>query len=146
MKNKPAWSGLGYVDLFSGPGMCRLRETGEEIDGSPLIALNSPKPFDSFVFADTSADALRAVRERFRGRQAAVVPETVHGDCNENISEIVSLLPHSHLHLAFLDPTGLHVRFDTIRTLTADRRVDLIISVMDLLDVVRNIKKNVTFH
>jgi three-Cys-motif partner protein len=34
------WPGkLYYVDLFSGPGRCHIRETGEEIDGSPLIAL-----------------------------------------------------------------------------------------------------------
>jgi three-Cys-motif partner protein len=34
------WPGkLYYIDLFSGPGLCRIRETGEELDGSPLIAL-----------------------------------------------------------------------------------------------------------
>lgn len=38
MKNK--WGGrLYYVDLFAGPGRCRIRGTHREIDGSPLVAL-----------------------------------------------------------------------------------------------------------
>jgi len=142
MKGKPAWSGLGYVDLFSGPGMCRLRETGEEIDGSPLLALGSSKPFDSLVFADISRDALHAIEERFKRRNAAIVPMTMPGDCNQNAPKIVSLLPRGHLHLAFLDPTSLDIHFSTIRQLTAERRVDLIVSFMDRIDLVRNIKKN----
>src|SRR5690348_5460979 len=28
-----------YVDLFAGPGRCRIRGTEKELDGSPLIAL-----------------------------------------------------------------------------------------------------------
>ena len=34
------WGGkLAYVDLFSGPGKNVIRETGEEVEGSPLLAL-----------------------------------------------------------------------------------------------------------
>ena len=46
MVGHPQWSaGLIYVDLFAGPGVCRLRDTGERLPGSPLIAANAPKAF-----------------------------------------------------------------------------------------------------
>jgi len=141
MKDKPQWEGLGFIDLFSGPGMCRVRETDEEIDGSPLIALGSPKPFDGFVFADKSADCLDAVEQRFRERKAAVMPELVRGDSNSEVDRIAGLMPPRWLHLAFLDPTGLHIHFDTIARIAEARRVDLIISVMDQLDLLRNIRE-----
>jgi hypothetical protein len=44
MIGNPQWpAGLAYVDLFAGPGICRLKETGRRIPGSTLIAANSPK-------------------------------------------------------------------------------------------------------
>lgn len=139
MKGKPSWRGLGYIDLFCGPGLCRLRDSDEEIDGSPLIALASPKPFDVFVFVDKSRDAIEALEKRFADRCASVVPYTRVGDCNEEIEDIVRELPADFLYLAFIDPTGLHIHFDTIRALVQQRRVDLIISWMDHLDLLRNV-------
>jgi len=35
--------GAAYIDLFAGPGCARIRDTGEIIDGSPLIVLNHEK-------------------------------------------------------------------------------------------------------
>lgn len=139
MKGK--WSGLGYIDIFAGPGMCKIRDTGEEIDGSPLIALASPKRFDAFFFGDKSKDALAALQTRFLAQNAHVLPKLFVGDCNITADTIARALDPSALHLAFIDPTGLHVHFDTIRKLTARHKVDLIISVMDRLDLVRNIQK-----
>ena len=141
MKDKPYWAGLTYVDLFAGPGMCRVRNTGEEIDGSPLIALGSPKPFDEFFFVDTSREAAKALESRFTCRNAHVQPHIYTGDCNREVDKLVRDVPSDHLVLAFVDPTGLHVHFDTIRKLTSGRKVDLIISFMDRLDLVRNVGK-----
>jgi len=137
MKDK--WAGLGYIDLFCGPGLCRLKGSGKEIDGSPLIALETPKPFDLFVFVDKSDDAIRAIEKRLAARAPGVMPLTRVGDANEEIGEIVRCLPRNFLYLAFLDPTGLHIHFETIRCLARQRRVDLIISWMDHLDLLRNV-------
>ena len=142
MKGNSAWTGLGYVDLFAGPGRCKLRDGDEEFDGSPLIALDAPeesKGFDEFVFADMSEIALEAIRSRFRARGASVSPRLFPGDCNRNIAAITEAMSPDHLHLAFLDPTGLHIDFDTVRKLTRGQCVDLIISVMDQIDLLRNI-------
>ncbi len=40
---------LYYVDLFAGPGLCKIRETQKEINGSPLIALLE-NDFDKYYF------------------------------------------------------------------------------------------------
>ena len=46
MVGHPKWpAGLAYVDLFAGPGICKLRESGRRVPGSTLIAANAPKPF-----------------------------------------------------------------------------------------------------
>jgi len=133
------WAGLGYVDLFSGPGMCKVRDTAEEIEGSPLLALGSPRPFDLFAFADVSTDALSAIQRRFEAKGGPSSPLVYAGDCNERIVDVTRDLPTGHLYLAFIDPTGLDVHFETIRALTSHRKVDLIISFMDRLDLIRNI-------
>ena len=40
MGMKNLWAVRTYIDLFAGPGICVIEKTGEEIFGSPLIALN----------------------------------------------------------------------------------------------------------
>jgi three-Cys-motif partner protein len=66
MKGK--WKGLTYVDLFAGPGLCVVEDTGEELRGSPLLALDTKKPFDTILCVeqdDEARDALaRIMRER----------------------------------------------------------------------------------
>lgn len=52
MKDK--WETRTYVDLFSGPGKCVIEGTEEEIDGSPLIALQCEEPFTHYFFNDLS--------------------------------------------------------------------------------------------
>jgi hypothetical protein len=51
---KARWGGrLYYLDLFAGPGKCRIRDTGEEIDGSETIptvcfSCTLPSPYTFF--------------------------------------------------------------------------------------------------
>ncbi|MCY2930107.1 MAG: three-Cys-motif partner protein TcmP [Planctomycetota bacterium] len=141
MKRKPQWSGLGYIDLFAGPGKCKIRGTGEEIYGSPLIALTSPRPgksFDAFFFAEMSSHCLEAITTRFHSLRSQCIPNVYPGDCNEKVSALSKDLNSSFLYLAFIDPPGLDVHFDTIRALANQQRMDLIISFMDRLDLNRN--------
>jgi three-Cys-motif partner protein len=62
MKNR--WPYRAYLDLFSGPGYSKVRDTGRVVLGSPLIALSLPDPFDAYVFADENPAALEALRIR----------------------------------------------------------------------------------
>lgn len=121
------WDGkLAYVDLFSGPGKNVIRESGEEVDGSPLLALKCD--FGSYVFVDVP-EVLATLRLRLRNHPKLARISFVEGDCNAVIDEILRLLPADHLTLAFIDPTGLQIRFDTIQRLVHDRKVDLLMTI-----------------
>ena len=54
MKN--FWPQRGYIDLMAGPGVCKDRDSGDEFDGSPLLALASEPPFRRALLADVDAD------------------------------------------------------------------------------------------
>jgi three-Cys-motif partner protein len=42
-----------YIDAYAGPGYHLSRTTGETVEGSPLIALNTNPPFHEYHFIDT---------------------------------------------------------------------------------------------
>ena len=66
MKNK--WPGrLYYVDLFAGPGRCRMRETRKEIDGSPLVALLG-FDFAKYFFFEADSTCFQALDARVKRR------------------------------------------------------------------------------
>src|SRR5208282_3546450 len=101
---KVKWAGrLYYLDLFAGPGKCRIRDTDEEIDGSPLIALKFN--FAKYFFIEADAECHRALAERVKDRAPEKPVEIVRGDCNDEITNLK--LPASGLGLAFVDPTGV---------------------------------------
>jgi three-Cys-motif partner protein len=56
--------------------------------------------------------------------------------------EILSELPKVNtLYVALIDPTGLQINFDTIRKLTNERRMDLIVTFPEGMAINRNIDK-----
>ena len=80
MKGK--WN-LYYIDLFSGCGRCRVRETEEEIDGSALLALNTKYKFKKYFFIDLDPLALNALKKRIKAIRLSNMSELIEGDCNE---------------------------------------------------------------
>lgn len=134
------WPGkLYYVDLFSGPGRCHIRETNEEIDGSSLIALRFN--FAKYFFFEKDPDCYKALDARIKAR----VPEKeknivlVQGDCN---NEIENIRPPTSpaLGLAFIDPTGIsQISYETIRKLTQNRKVDLLINFPEGMGIRMNL-------
>lgn len=118
---------LYYIDLFSGPGVCRIRDTQEEIEGSPLIALKYD--FESYFFFELEPSLCEALSERIakqfpeKKQRVKIIP----GDCNKEIHR--QTLPTSGLGTTFIDPTGIsQIPFDTIRALANPRKTDLIIN------------------
>jgi len=121
------WAGkLSYVDLFSGPGRSVIRNTNEEVQGSPFLSLNYD--FARYVFVDVP-DVLASLEGRLSGHPKRTQITLVPGDCNKVIPEILKALPTDHLTLAFIDPTGLQITFNTIQRLVHNRRVDLLMTI-----------------
>lgn len=130
------WTELYYVDLFCGPGRSRIRQTGVEIDGSPLIALK--KGFTDFIFVDLNKINLECLGKRAGqfGKRIA----TITGDCNNVVTEITSSIPDKSLGIAFVDPFGLDFNFDTYAALTRNKRMDLIINFPIGMAIKRNLR------
>jgi three-Cys-motif partner protein len=123
----PKWNGkLSYIDLFSGPGRSVVRNTGEEVEGSPFVALNCE--FARYVFVDMPA-ILGTLRRRMNNHPKAGKASLIEGDCNEVIDAVRNASPSDHLTLAFIDPTGLQIHFRTIKRLVQDRKVDLLMTI-----------------
>ncbi len=138
MKNKN-WAGLHYIDLFAGAGIEKLRDS-EKLDwGSPMIAAQAPNPFTKLHLCEENAQKFSALKNRIDKTRPD--SQILHGDANEKIPEILEDIPDRTLSLAFLDPYGLHLDFDTLSAL-AKRRADLVIFFPDRFDVLRNWEHN----
>lgn len=138
MKGK-AWSSLHYIDLFAGAGIVRLERSKNLEWGSPLIAAQAPNSFHRLHVCEKSKqnfDALAARLKEFRKDS-----QILFGDANDKIHEIVKEISQGSLSLAFLDPFGLHLDYDTLKALS-NKRADLIIFFPDHLDVLRNWEHN----
>jgi len=136
---KKKWSGLHYIDIFAGAGIERL-ETSRELDwGSPLIAAKAPHSFDKLHLCEKNKHKYNALKSRVD--QIRPDSQVLHGDANKKIREIIKEIPERTLSLAFLDPYGLHLEFETLKILS-EIRADLIIFFPDHLDALRNWEKN----
>jgi three-Cys-motif partner protein len=118
------WSELVYLDLLCGPGRCVIRSPREIVDGSPLRALKVRPEFDRFSFADADETNIDALSKRIPAGQAGKVTLQV-GDCNVIVRDVVKRLSPKGLALAFLDPEGFEVHFDTLAALST-RRIDIV--------------------
>jgi len=116
--------GTYYIDAFAGPGTCRVRDTGEEVDGSPLIALKVKPPFTKYFFFDSDPEAVRALRHLITQDMPDMLPRvtTIAGDCNDRIGEALDQLPQTAPCFAFLDPEGAELHWDTIVRIAQHKR------------------------
>jgi three-Cys-motif partner protein len=138
------WSGrLSYVDMFSGPGRSIVRSSGEDVDGSPLLSLKYQ--FGSFVFVD-KPEVLSLLEKRISSHPKRSQITLIEGDCNVVLSRILKALPTSHLTLAFIDPTGLQIKFSTIERLVHNRRVDLLMTIQFGMGIRMNLPLYIRTH
>ena len=113
---------INYIDLFAGPGKCRIKRTRELTDGSPLIAARFG--FSGYFLVDMNPDAVAALEKRFpHTTRAMFYPE----DCNRCAADIRARTSDYALNLLVADQTTVQLKFETLRLLTEGRRVDLII-------------------
>lgn len=122
------WSRRHYIDLFAGPGKCVCRRTGMIYLGSPLLALTTRYPFTDYFFVDCDSDSIATLQQRCRISPLNARIQFEVGDANRVARKIVKHIQGvPSLNLAFLDPDGLELRWDTVATLAQIERLDLII-------------------
>jgi len=135
MKDK-GWKGLHYIDLFAGPGILQIKD-GPLDWGSPLIAAQAPNQFARLHLCELKKRNFEALSARVARFDQPNAPQLLHGDANKAVEQVAAEIPPGALSLAFLDPHGLHLNFETLSVLS-QRRADLIIFFPDYLDAVRN--------
>ncbi len=137
MRAKP-WRERHYIDLFAGPGKCRIERTGQILLGSPLIALMTEHPFTDYFFVDIDPDNVKALRQRCSQSALVKADRIKEGDCNVVVDEIVGHIKTvdnrfirgawPSLNLTFLDPEGFEVKWGTVAKLASVNRMDMIIN------------------
>lgn len=113
---KAKWHDRYYIDLFSGPGKCVIRETMEEIKGSPLNALNVKDKFSGYFFVDKNNVCILDLKKRIATSMEKIkfFPE----DCNMAIEKVVSEIPEYSLSLIIIDPASLQFNFNSFNKLS----------------------------
>lgn len=140
MVGKPQWrGGLVYLDLYAGPGICKIKGTGRRLPGSPLIAANAPKPFERLILAELDPKNVDACRHRVCRFCESTRVRMIEGDCNANLEKILAEIPDGALTLTFVDPEDFGIRFSTLERLAKGRRMDFFILFADAIDLVRNV-------
>jgi three-Cys-motif partner protein len=124
-------AGTTYIDLFSGPGRALVSETGEVVDGSPLVATKEAlrnQPFRQVFIGDLDPAHIPGV-------------QALRGPAVETAKLVVERVHRHSLNLALLDPFSLGLlSFDLIRTLATVQRMDLLIH-FSLMDFNRNVRQ-----
>lgn len=130
------WKSRVYLELFSGPGRCLVRDTGKEEAGSPLKVIGHE--FTRFIFTEMNVAAAEALSKRLEPFENASLSEIWCGDCAEAIQRI--RIPGGSLTFAFIDPTGIgHAPFSLIETLHKKTRCDLLINIQHGMGIKMNI-------
>ena len=136
MHAKP-WRAMHYIDLFAGPGKCFVRENRTVHLGSPLLSLQTRYPFRRLFFAELESANINALKRRCRSSPRFSRIQFFEGDSNVRVHEIVQRISDldgeyiegrwSSINVAFLDPEGLELCWETVATLATVSRMDLII-------------------
>lgn len=61
------------------------------------------------------------------------------GDCNRLVQSVQAQIPPGALTLAFVDPEGFDIQFQTLETLSRNRAVDFLMLFADAIDLNRNV-------
>lgn len=126
-----------YIDAYAGPGYHVSKATGETVEGSPLIALNSSPPFHEYHFIDTEPARPKQLRELAGER------DDVHiytEDCNKVL--LRDVFPRAKYAdyrraLCLLDPYNINLTWDVIEAAGKSGSIDIFLTFM-IMDINRN--------
>ena len=142
MKNK--WQTRVYIDLFSSAGKSKIKENGEIVPGSPLLALDIKDRFDNYIFVEKEKEYYEALKSRVMYLFPQQNCVFINGDCNIEIKKVISSVPkftkeNNGLSLCFADPYNANqLHFNTIKEIANSLYVDFLILIPSYMDINRN--------
>lgn len=131
-----------YIDGFAGPGLNRIKESKELIDGSPLIALKarakSGTRFSRLIFIEESPKIGGELEESLREVERPGRWEVVIGDVNQKLPEMIQAINRRSPTLVFLDTEGIEPKWSTIAAI-APWQTELLINFPLGMSINRNL-------
>ena len=126
-----------YIDAYAGPGYHLSKTSGEVVEGSPLIALNTDPPFHEYHFIDTDSQRAKQLR-KLAGDRADVF--IYPGDCNDIL--LREVFPRARYGdyrraLCLLDPYNINLTWQVIEAAGTARSVEIFMNLM-VMDINRN--------
>jgi three-Cys-motif partner protein len=129
---------FSYIDGFSGPGEHRRKRTGERVLGSPMEVLAITPRFNEYHFVDLDGEKIRHLESQI-GRRGDVY--TYVGDSNLILpSKVFPRVRYRDYKrgLCLLDPYGLHLDWEVIRSAGAARSIEIFLN-FPAADMQRNV-------
>ena len=142
---------LLYFDGFAGSGKTgRQQKSGEkdiiEKAAKRILSINKPRPFDMYYFVEKKKNFVdkleKTIDTEFHSKKLISFVET--GDCNMKLKDIAAFLKvkgPDYKVLAFIDPCGMQLKWDSIQCLKG-LRIDMWILVPLGMGVNRLLKKD----
>jgi len=149
LKNQKHWDKI-FIDAFAGPGLSRVRRSYEDdgglsqlllpdlnddsqevtfIKGSPIVALELKVPFDRYVFIDQDAARVTELTNLTADYRNERRIDIVNADANEELMKLASgISKFRHRAVAFLDPYGVNIYWDTIAALAKTGATEIMIN------------------
>jgi three-Cys-motif partner protein len=127
-----------YIDGFAGAGVHISKSTGEFVRGSPVNALLVEPPFCEYHLIDLDQKKIALLKKLVEGRSDVHVHE---GDGNEILLKDVFprvLFEDYRRGLCLLDPYGLDLKWDVIRTASQMESIELFLN-FPVTDINRNV-------
>ncbi|MGA2219637.1 MAG: three-Cys-motif partner protein TcmP [Terracidiphilus sp.] len=123
-----------YIDGFAGAGHHKAKGSDRVIEGSPARALAVEPPFDFLHFVDIDGARVAELKRLSTGKSNVSV---YHGDCNEVlVNQVFPKIRYENFQraLCILDPYGLHLNWETIRTAGESKVIEIFLNfpVMDM--------------
>lgn len=137
---------LIYIDLFSGSGINKIKDSGEIFVGSPLAFIDSVSnrhlTFDKMYFNDINPSYIEALNKRLKylGKKdtfnwISENYELFNLDCNEAIDTITKKINSFKFknYLAFIDPIKWQLNWSSLKKLLSIKNGDIFITLQSLL-------------
>lgn len=130
----------GYIDAFSGPGLHIRKAGGEEVLGSPLVALGVEPPFDEYHFIDLDGEKVDFLKSKVGDR-----PDVTFYNADSNQIMLEQVLPQfSYAErtraLCVLDPYALTLDWRVVCAAGCSRAVEVFIN-FPVMQMNRNCKQ-----
>jgi three-Cys-motif partner protein len=127
-----------YIDAFAGAGVHISKTSGRHIDGSPLNAVNTEPPFREYHLIDLDGSKVQHLRGLLGGRPDVHIYQ---GDCNHvMLTQVLPKVRYEDFRrgLCLLDPYGLHLHWEVMRTAGQSKAIDLFLN-FPIMDMNRNV-------